>query len=371
MAFASPFVNVHAAGRRQSGCENDKIPVPLRPAVNLRTSGASLLAYRRVSRNRWLSRGADVAVGSGSVYYGEMTILIVGCGYLGAVAAARLAGGGHRVIGVTRTAASAAGLAAAGVDGRAGDVGDLAFLRSLPAVDRVVHCAAAGRGGGVAEYRRVYVGGVGRLTEAFPGVPVVFTSSTSVYGQIDGTWVTEESPAEPDRETGRLLREAEALTLAGGGVVLRLAGIYGPGRSVLLRNFLLGEARIDVRAEPPAAPDGRWINQIHRDDAAAAIVWAVERSGDHGIFNVADRQPMTQRTVYTELARRFHRPLPPEAPPALDRKRGWTHKRVSSAKLAAAGGAPCYPSWFDALDNDPALVPSILAQVAAAENPAA
>lgn len=290
-----------------------------------------------------------------------MTILIAGCGYLGKAAALRLQGEGHRVIGLTRSQDTAAALAAEGIEARAGDIAEADFVRSLPRADAVVHSAASGRGGGPGQYRRVYVEGVRELLAAHPGARLIFTSSSSVYAQIDGSWVTEESPAVPDRETGRLLREAEELALAAGGTVLRLAGIYGPGRSVLLKNFLLGEAQIDVRREPTATPDGRWINQIHREDAAAAIASAVQGAAA-GVFNVADHTPLTQRSVYTELARRFDRPLPPEGVPALDRKRGWTHKRVSSRKLTAAGWTPRFPSWFDALDHDPALVPSVLAQ---------
>jgi nucleoside-diphosphate-sugar epimerase len=291
-----------------------------------------------------------------------MTILIAGCGYLGKAVAAQLRTSGHRVIGLTRSEESAAALAAEGVEARAGDIAEPSFIASLPPAEAVIHCAASGRGGGAAQYRRVYVEGVSRFLHDRPAARLIFTSSSSVYAQIDGSWVTEDSPADPDRETGRVLRAAEALVLAAGGTVLRLAGIYGPGRSVLLKNFLRGEAQIDTRTEPPATPDGRWINQIHRDDAAAAIAWALQ-GGQTGVFNVADQTPMTQRSVYTELARRFNRPLPPEGPPALDRKRGWTHKRVSSRKLTTAGWTPRFPSWFDALDGDPALVPSVLAQL--------
>lgn len=294
-----------------------------------------------------------------------MTILVAGCGYVGKTAAACLRDTGHRVIGVTRSAESATALVAEGFDVRSGDIADPGFLRGLPMMDAAVHCAASGRGGGVDEYRRVYVGGVSALLDVFPEAHLVFTSSTSVYAQIDGSWVTEQRPADPDRATGRLLREAEDRVLSAGGTVLRLAGIYGPGRSVLLRQFLLGEAQIDVRTEPPATPDGRWINQIHRDDAVAAVARVIELRLS-GLFNVADLTPLTQRGVYSELARRFDRPIPPEQPPALDRKRGWTHKRVSSRKLTAAGWSPRYPSWFDALDHDPALVPSILAQIGVA-----
>ena len=100
----------------------------------------------------------------------------------------------------------------------------------------------------------------------------LFTSSTSVYAGSDGAEVTEASPADPERETGRILRQTEDETLAAGGAVVRLAGIYGPGRSVLLQHYLTGQSVIDVRSEPPATPDGRWVNQIHREDAAAAML---------------------------------------------------------------------------------------------------
>ncbi len=74
---------------------------------------------------------------------------------------------------------------------------------------------------------------------------MLFTSSTSVYAQRDGSWVTEESETKPARETGRILLETEEFVLGHGGIVARLAGIYGPGRSALLSKFLAGEAIID------------------------------------------------------------------------------------------------------------------------------
>jgi nucleoside-diphosphate-sugar epimerase len=151
----------------------------------------------------------------------------------------------------------------------------------------------------------------------------------------------EESAAEPDRETGRILREAEDAVLAAGGIVARLAGVYGPGRSVLLKKFLSGEAVIE-------GDGGRWINQVHRDDIATALL-ALVQSGEPGIFNVSDNEPMTQRAVYAWLADHFGRPLPPSGPIPTDRKRGWTSKRVSNARLRALGWAPRYPSFCDAV----------------------
>ncbi|MGI8605119.1 MAG: NAD-dependent epimerase/dehydratase family protein [Verrucomicrobiales bacterium] len=290
-----------------------------------------------------------------------MTILIAGCGYLGKRAGRLLRECGCGIIALSHSEEGAAALRQEGWDARACDIGVSGSLAGLPAVDAIVHTAASGRSGAEG-YRHVYLRGCRNLLEAFPNRRLLFSSSTSVYGQIDGSWVTEDSPAEPDRETGKILLEAEHLVLEAGGTVLRLAGIYGPGRSVLLKQFLLSLAQIDVRREAPATPDGRWINQIHRDDAAAAIIHLLNRSEASGVFNVADSRPMTQREIYAELARRFQRQLPPERPPVIESKRGWTHKRVDNARLRATGWSPRFSSWFDAIDGDKGFVGSILSQ---------
>jgi nucleoside-diphosphate-sugar epimerase len=109
-----------------------------------------------------------------------------------------------------------------------------------------------------------------------------------------------------------------------------------------MRKFLSGEAIIEG--------DGlRWINQIHRDDAARAIVHLLSTSVTPGIYNVSDNTPATQSEVYAWLADYFHRPLPPTGNPDLNRKRGWTSKRVSNAKLRESGWQPAFPSYRDAI----------------------
>src|SRR4029450_8210646 len=102
----------------------------------------------------------------------------------------------------------------------------------------VVHCASSGAD----SYRRVYRDGVDNLSACFPGARLIFTSSTSVYPQRDRSLVTEESPAKSDSDDARTLRAAEEIVLENGGIVLRVAGIYGPGRSFLLRSALDGTA---------------------------------------------------------------------------------------------------------------------------------
>lgn len=263
-----------------------------------------------------------------------MKLLLIGHGYLGAAVARVFREGGWEVVPVSLSGSD---------DSLACDVSDPDALKSLPAADFIVHCAASGRGGAEA-YQRVYVDGCRNLAAQFPRVPLLFTSSTSVFAQTDGSIVTEESPTIPDRETGRLLLNAEKIALATGGIVTRLAGIYGPERSVILKKFLSGEAVIE--------DDGRrFLNQIHRDDAARAI-FQLATSGIRGeVFNVSDSTPLTQRACYESLSRMFSKPLPPSGPRDLNRKRGWTHKQVSNAKLLATGWQPEFPSFLDAAEG--------------------
>lgn len=280
-------------------------------------------------------------------------VIVAGCGFVGLATARLFVGAGRDVVGVTHSAESAALLRDEAFPVVACDIADRAALAAcgeLRGTDTVIHCASSGRGG-VGEYRAVYLDGARALAEVLAPRKVVFTSSTSVYAQTDGAWVTEKSAAAPDRETGRVLREAEDFVLAEGGLVARLAGIYGPGRSVLLRKFFAGEAVIE-------GDGAKWINQAHRDDIAAALVHLVATNA-RGVFNVNDDEPLAQRAVYGWLARRFARPLPPCGPIDTGRKRGWTNKRVSNAKLRATGWQARYPSFFAAVENDPALLAAI------------
>lgn len=273
------------------------------------------------------------------------SLLIAGCGFLGEAVAGFFCAAGWRVVGLTASADSAARLREKLPAARAADLSSASSLAGVRAehgaFDLVLHCASSGRGGPAA-YRQVYVQGAAELARAFPEARLLFTGSTSVYAQTDGAWIDESSPAEPDRETGRLLLEAEKIALAAGGDVLRLAGLYGPGRSVLLRKFRDGSARLENGG-------GRWINQIHRDDAARAVQAVADSPARGQIYHVVDDQPATQAEVYGWIADYLGQPRPPEGPADLHRKRGWTSKRVRNAKLRALGWAPRFPSYRAAL----------------------
>jgi nucleoside-diphosphate-sugar epimerase len=231
---------------------------------------------------------------------------------------------------------------------------DISERAQLPqhggAFDAVIHCVSS-RGGDAERYRHVYLNGARNLVERFPGTTILFTSSTSVYAQRDGSWVTEESETEPLRQTSRILLEVEKLVLDNGGTVVRLAGIYGPGRAALLTGFLNGTATIDTEND-------RFVNQIHRDDIASAVFLLLNRKQQDAtqIYNIVDDQPIRQSECHRWLAQRLNRPLPPLAKAEHTRKRGDSNKRVSNAKLRRSGWTRQYPTFTDAMEKS--ILPS-------------
>jgi nucleoside-diphosphate-sugar epimerase len=266
-----------------------------------------------------------------------MRCLIVGCGYVGLPLGAELVRQGHEVFGLRRGASAKNELKAAGIRPLVADITQPESLVNLPRdFDWVVNCVASG-GGSADDYRKMYLEGnhnlIAWLADSPPEI-FVYTSSTSVYGQNDGSVVTENSPVEPEADTAKVLVEAEKSLLAAvadrkvPAVILRVAGIYGPGRSHWFRQFLKGEVRIE-------GDGSRWLNMIHCDDVVGCVIAALERGQPGEIYNAADNEPVTQSEFFEWLAVELKRPLPPRIPADADirRKRGATNKRVSNAKL--------------------------------------
>jgi nucleoside-diphosphate-sugar epimerase len=272
-------------------------------------------------------------------------ILIAGCGYVGQAAADLFHAAGWRVEGWMWSSKSAASLSAKPYTLRSVDISERAQVaKCVGSFDAVIHSASS-RGGDAETYRRIYLDGARNLIERFPGAKLLFTSSTSVYAQRDGSWVTEQSETKPMRETGRILLETERLVLDRGGIVARLSGIYGPGRSALLSKFLGGTAVIDPEND-------RFVNQVHRDDIVAALLLLVnqEETGAQ-IYNVVDDHPTLQSECYRWLAQRLNRPPPAIGKAKEPRKRGDSNKRVSNAKVRGLGWTPLYPTFADAMEK--------------------
>ena len=265
------------------------------------------------------------------------SVLVIGCGYLGAQLLRELTRTGWQATGVTLSESSAEALKQEGMHVLAADLRTIDFqllTKDQPAV--IIHCASSGKSGTDA-YREIFLETTRRLIAEASFEHLIFTSSTSVYAQTDGSIVAETDPAEPERETGRILRETEKIVLAGRGTVLRLGGIYGPGRCVPLQKVLSGEAAIEGSGE-------RIMNSIHRADAVSAFCLAASQTLT-GTFNVVDDTPVTQLEWHHWVCAQLGRPLPAFVPRDLNRKRGWTSKKVSNQKLRGHGWILKYPSF--------------------------
>ncbi|NLQ17221.1 NAD-dependent epimerase/dehydratase family protein [Marinomonas sp. M1K-6] len=188
-------------------------------------------------------------------------ILIAGCGDLGSGLAAELVINGHEVTGIRRTKAQFP-------DGVVGITGDLLDMNDerLPDVD-MVFLIMTPNGRHEDAYRLAYFETAQVLIRRYHArdaqPKVFFVSSTSVYGQSQGEWIDEMTPAQPASVTAQILFDTEqSLAAAFSSVAVRCSGIYGPGRFRLLETVL---SEKDWGANS-------WTNRIHRDDVVSALV---------------------------------------------------------------------------------------------------
>ncbi len=276
--------------------------------------------------------------------------LIFGCGYVGHRAAIQWRQMGHRVTVVTRSVERSRALADEGLKTIVADVTQPATLTDLPAAKLVLFAVGFDRRrpGSIGD---VYAGGIKHVLDALPldTGRVIYVSSTGVYGHSDGDWIDEDTPPRPTREGGRACLAAEqvlfAHSLGERGVVLRFAGIYGPGRV---------PRQEDVRAGKPITGNGDGIlNLIHVDDAVEAILAAESRATPPRIYNVSDGNPAPRRAYYEELSRLLDAPPPRFSPlgeAGSQRARGADDKRVSNLRMVNELGVTLrYPSFREGL----------------------
>jgi nucleoside-diphosphate-sugar epimerase len=261
-----------------------------------------------------------------------MTTLIVGCGYLGRRIAGKLLASGESVLGTTRNGAWAASLARIDVVPVVLDVLNLANVE-IPPFDRLVYCVGYDRTAGI-PMRAVYVDGLKAFLDALnrPVANIVYTSSTGVFGQDNGVWVDEDSATEPRHESGKVCLEAESVAREHGATIIRLAGLYGPGRIVRRVAILAGEPVV-------GSPD-RYVNLIHIDDAATATIACLERGQPGRTYHAVDDRPVTRRELYELTAQCLGAPAPtfqiPE--PGAASAREDSDRRISNHRLKSELG---------------------------------
>ena len=235
-------------------------------------------------------------------------ILIVGCGDIGVRVAQLEKQAGRKVSGLVRSEEGAERLRDQGIEPVMGTLDDLTSLSDLPTGGKLVYYFAPPTGGGPFDSRMrsfCQAVGAGPLPDK-----VVYMSTSGVYGDCGGEWVTEETPLNP--QTSRAQRRVDAeTTLQEWGqehsvpvVILRVTGIYGPGRLPLAR-IQQGHPVLREEESPPT-------NRIHADDLAVVCVKAAEKAADGDIFNVSDGQPGTMTQYFNLVSELLDLPALPQ-----------------------------------------------------------
>lgn len=263
-----------------------------------------------------------------------MRRLIFGCGYLGRRVAAAWLKNGDEVSALTRSQETVRKLRESGIEPIVGDVTNPGTLTELPLVETVLHAVGFDRKAGPKK-RDVYVDGLRNVLTAIEGRcrRLIHISSTSVYGQCDGEVIDETSPAEADHESGVICRDAEQLvagfstTTGTSATILRLSGIYGPGR-------LLSRVEAIREGLKLPGPADSWLNLIHVEDASRVVLAAgIDEADLSPLYLVSDDQPIRRREYYESLARLANGPAPEFDPQATARHTRGLGKRCRNEKM--------------------------------------
>jgi nucleoside-diphosphate-sugar epimerase len=281
-------------------------------------------------------------------------LVIFGCGYIGSAIARAAVTAGDRVVALTRNSEKAATLRSQGL-GKVvvAELSSSAWHDQIDAgADFVVNCVSSG--GGPDGYRQSYLDGMTSILAwagqgRIPVGTILYTSSTSVYPQGDGAVVDESADAIGATPNGKIIRESEMLLEnASAGVclrwfILRLAGIYGPGRHHLLNQLREGATSLGGSGE-------HRLNLIHRDDIVSAVAACLTAPATVGsqVFNVADAAPARRAEVVGWLAGQLHRPMPTFDGVPGSRRGGepMPDRVITSGKIQRVlGWRPQYPDF--------------------------
>ncbi len=228
----------------------------------------------------------------------QRKIIIAGCGYIGRRVARLWRERGAEVACLVRTPEKAEVLAAEGYAAQVTSL-DAPGTVTLPGLaGDILYYLVPPPGGGIADTRARNF--IATMAQAAPPGKIIYMSTTSVYSETRGGVVTEESETAPASAMGKRRLDAERCFLEYGRqvgvpvVILRVSGIYGPGRLPLMQ---INQGQPLLREEE-AGPG----NRIHADDLAAICLAASERGADGEIFNVSDGHPSSMTAYFNAVA---------------------------------------------------------------------
>lgn len=232
-------------------------------------------------------------------------VLIVGCGDIGTRVARAYLGRGTGVYGLVRSETRANALAALGVQVLCADLDVPATLPTPPGAGTVFYFAPPPRAGATDPRIEALL----TLLQRQPPRRIVYISTSGVYGDCGGAWITEARAPAPRTERARRRLAAES-ALRGwadargvAATILRVPGIYGPGR--------LPVERIRRRLPVLREEESPFTNRIHAEDLARACVAAAAYGGAGAVYNASDGHPTTMTDYFFRVADLLGLPRPP------------------------------------------------------------
>lgn len=235
-------------------------------------------------------------------------VFIAGCGYIGERVARLAREAGSRVTCMTRSAERRDQLISLGFDTIIAPLDDATQIPLLSLGGSVLFYLVPPPGGGIFDQRARNF--CQSLAGSAPPSKIVYMSATSVYAARDGSVVTEDSPALPNSAMGKRRLDAEQVFTQYGAehgvpvIILRVSGIYGPGR-LPLTQIRQGQPLLRLEESGPS-------NRIHADDLARICVKAAEKGEDGEIFNVSDANPSSMTEYFNTVADSLGEPRQPQ-----------------------------------------------------------
>lgn len=243
-------------------------------------------------------------------------IIIAGCGYIGTRVARIWKETGAQVTCLVRSPGHQAALESEGFTARSCSLDDPADIPALDVAGCIVYYFVPPPGGGTADSRARHF--CTAISGSAPPVRIIYMSATSVYSETGGATVTEESPTEPHSAMGKRRLDAERAFLGFGEaagvpvVILRVSGIYGPGRLPLMQ-ISQGQPLLYEGESGPS-------NRIHADDLAAVCRAAADKGEGGDIFNVSDGHPSSMTSYFNACADLLGYPRQPQVSMAEARR---------------------------------------------------